>query len=241
MRLNRRKTRVKRVEAGAGATVAQLIAAAAEVFATFGYRGATVRDICRQAGANVAAVNYHFGGKEGLYEEVLRSGLRHALDRFPPHGGVPDGASAEEKLRGFIRALLLRLLVTGPDSCHGRLMMREMVEPTPALETVVALEIRGLMERLESLVREVLGAEAEPGQVQLCVASVVSQVVFYHHCRPVIPRAFPGLEAGMANVDHLTDHILRFSMAGMRQEAARVGAGRRPGSRRAVKSMEDRS
>ena len=45
----------------------QLLEAAGAVFAEAGYRDATVREICRRAHANIAAINYHFGDKEKLY------------------------------------------------------------------------------------------------------------------------------------------------------------------------------
>ncbi len=51
----------------------RLLEAAAELFAERGYNHVTVRDICRAAGANVAAVNYYFRDKLGLYREVLTS------------------------------------------------------------------------------------------------------------------------------------------------------------------------
>lgn len=229
MRLNRRGTKTARGGRGL-ATPAQLVAAAAGVFAESGFRGATVRDICRRAGANVAAVNYHFGGKEGLYAEVLRHGLRAALERLsaPPESVGTSSApeSAEARLRRFVVSFLERLLATGPDGCHGRLMMREMVDPTPALDTVVAGEIRGMTRYLEGLVAELLGPKASPEQIALGAASVVSQVVFYHHCRGVIPQAFPGLAVVSEDPERLAEHIVRFSMAGLDRIAAERGAGK---------------
>jgi AcrR family transcriptional regulator len=54
-------------------TARALLAAALELFAAHGYRGASVRAITRRAGANLGAVTYHFGSKEALYGTVLAS------------------------------------------------------------------------------------------------------------------------------------------------------------------------
>jgi len=49
-----------------------LLEAAREQFCEKGFEGASVRDICDQASANVSAIKYHFGGKEGLYRECFK-------------------------------------------------------------------------------------------------------------------------------------------------------------------------
>src|SRR5271169_4644521 len=80
----------------------QLLEAAGEVFAETGFRDATVREICRRAGANIAAVNYHFGDKETLYAEVLRFAYQKSVEKYPPQKDVSADADAETKLRAFV-------------------------------------------------------------------------------------------------------------------------------------------
>ena len=57
------------------ATRAKLLQAATHVFAEQGFHAATVREICTRADVNVAAINYHFRDKLGLYFEVLRQSI----------------------------------------------------------------------------------------------------------------------------------------------------------------------
>ena len=59
----------------------RLIESATRLFAERGFAKVTVREICKAARANVAAVNYHFGGKNGLYQEIVharKAPKRHA-------------------------------------------------------------------------------------------------------------------------------------------------------------------
>ncbi|MCU1343136.1 MAG: transcriptional regulator, TetR family, partial [Candidatus Acidoferrum typicum] len=73
----RRKTDGRtRVSSVPDPTREKLLEVAEHVFADRGYQAATIREICVRAGANVAAVNYHFGDKLGLYTEVLQQSIR---------------------------------------------------------------------------------------------------------------------------------------------------------------------
>src|SRR5579864_6583558 len=86
----------------------RLLEAGGLVFSESGFRAATVRGIVTRAGANLAAVNYHFGDKEGLYAAVLEHYAQAALAKHPPLGGLPPNAGPEEQLLAFVRAFLLR-------------------------------------------------------------------------------------------------------------------------------------
>ncbi len=96
-------------EAHAG-TRDRLIDAAGEVFAEVGFRAATVREMCRRAGANVAAVNYHFRDKEELYQEVFRQ-AHCAADEVVKTAASLDGLAPKEQLGHFIESFFHNHLV----------------------------------------------------------------------------------------------------------------------------------
>ena len=112
-----------------------LITAALAVFAEKGFTAGSVRDITRRAKANGAAVNYHFGGKEGLYREVLRN----ALAAFENNARVDD-AEAEtlprrEALARFVRQQLVPLTKRDQFSRYLRLFAWEQVSASDVFAT----------------------------------------------------------------------------------------------------------
>jgi AcrR family transcriptional regulator len=188
-----------------------------------------VRAICRRAGTNVAAVNYHFGDKERLYLEMLRHAQAETNRRLPFDRGVPANATPEQRLRAFVRSLLARLLEPGPHAWLGKLMSREMLEPTHGLDQMVREHIRPMADQLRAIVRAFLGPDRDVQTVRLCGFSIVSQCLFYHHCRSVICRLFPDLRVTPELIEPLTNHITRFSLAALKDVARpRSRATRRP-------------
>ncbi len=195
----------------------RLLEAAGEVFAERGFRDATVQEICRRAAANIAAVHYHFADKEQLYGAVIQYAEECAADDHP--ADIAPDAPAEKRLRRHIESFLLRLLDDGHPAWLGKLMAREMSQPTPALDVIVQEKIRTTYRRVDAIVRELLGPEASEGDVRVCVLSVQGQCLFYRHCHPVLTRLFPGVSFGPAQVPELAEHITRFSLAGIRAVA----------------------
>jgi tetracycline repressor-like protein len=54
----------------------RILKAARSLFADRGYQDTSIRAVVAKARVNQAAINYHFGGKDGLYREVLRAAIR---------------------------------------------------------------------------------------------------------------------------------------------------------------------
>lgn len=199
-----------------GETRLRLLQAAGEVFAEHGFRRATVREICSRADANIAAVNYHFGDKQKLYASVLQHWLGEAMRKYPPDGALPADASAEEKLRAYVRSFLFRMLDEGTPAWHGRLMAREMSEPTDAFDLILSETARPMSQRLNGIVRDLLGPDAPEQTVRNCAMSVAGQCCFYRHAHEMIRRLYPETTNTPRHIDALAEHITRFSVAAIR-------------------------
>lgn len=204
----------------------RLLAAAGEVFAERGFREATVREICKAAGANIAAVNYHFGDKETLYREVIRSAGCAAVEKYAAPDAPSDCTSPEEGLRRFIRDYLDRLLDDGRPAWHGKLIAREMVEPTPVLDELVEAFVRPQYCCLRAIVESLLGPAASADRTRMCVTSVIGQCLFFKNCRPVVERLFPDPLYGAGARASLAAHITEFSLGAI----ATLRAGAEHGS-----------
>ena len=194
----------------------RLLQAAGEIFAEYGYRAATVRQICEKAGANIAAVNYYFGDKARLYMAVLRSVPHAYAEKYPPSSGLSSRATAEQKLRGYVESMLHRVFDEGRPGWHTKLIAREMIEPTPALDTLLEEVARPAHGELASILGEMLGAGVSDDVLRRCTLSVISQCVYYHHARTVIRRLYPEQKYDSDEIEQLAEHITRFSVAGLR-------------------------
>jgi TetR/AcrR family transcriptional regulator, regulator of cefoperazone and chloramphenicol sensitivity len=191
----------------------RLLKAAERLFADRGFKKVTVREICRAARANVAAVNYHFGDKLGLYREVMRSAIdaMRATNDAARQAGA--GQDAEEQLRRYIVIFVHRVLGSGRDSVH-KLIHREMNDPTPALDTLVEQGVRPRIEYLSALVAEIMDCAPSDERVLRCVASIQAQSIAYLP-NPIAARLGLTFKPTPAHLDELAEHIAEFSLAGV--------------------------
>ena len=196
----------------------RLLKAAARLFGERGFNHVSVREICKEAGTNVASVNYHFRDKLGLYRELIgtvaegmNQGKIAALE-------AAAGQPPEDQLRAYVSGFLHQLLDSNPpeDCWMEKLIGREMTEPTPALDLIIEKGIKPAGERLNKLVSEVVGLPAHDGRVVMCAASIQGLCIFYRSSRTVAERMVPGLRYTPEVVDRVADFIASFSLAGMR-------------------------
>ena len=192
----------------------RLIEAASGIFIERGFKDAKIRDIVERAKTNLAAVNYHFGGKEGLYAAVIQHNAALAIQDMSP--AVSEAHAPEEQLRLYVRIFLKRLLEDNIQSRMSKLIAHEVVEPTAAFDLVVEQFAVPLHKTLNGIVRAILAPSASEESVRRCSMSIVGQCLYYQKARRAVQRLDPEFTYSPAHIDRLADHITEFSLGGLR-------------------------
>ena len=186
------------------------------MFAEHGFRAATIREICGRAGVNIAAVNYHFRDKEGLYESVLKYAHRHALETYPPQPPAGEAGSARGAAAGvysFVSQTHSRSGAAGlARQAHGPRDRRAH----GGLGVLVEQSIRPLQEVLLGIIRELVGPGCRNRAIRLCAISVVGQCMHFYLARPVLQRLNPELKYSPEDLEMMAEHVTGFSLAAIR-------------------------
>lgn len=211
-------------------TKQKVLEAACKVFSEVGYHEGTVARICEEAGANRAAVNYYYGDKQNLYREVWRHSLRLALDTYPLEPPT-EGLAPEERLRHFMRSLMLRAFDAGPAGCFTRIMAFEIRDPQGFLNDERA-ELRQEHERrFEAIVRELLGDGARQEDLTLCRFTVMVPSLGMGMLRFGCQANQMSHEMFEFDPEEMAERMFRFALAGIedlrssicRRDAAAAG------------------
>jgi len=192
----------------------RLIDAAGAIFAEKGYEAASIRDICQQASANIAAVNYHFGDKRSLYTAAVRH-AQSCADSENPEVIWPSEMPPVERLREYIRQMLERKLDVNKPAWHLEIMLREMAHPTEACAAVVEDYVRPMADGMRAILLDLLGPDFPDDRGKLIGFSIVGQVLFYYVHQPIIRLLIGDAEYNTLSVKKLADHITDFSLAAM--------------------------
>ncbi len=198
-------------------THARLLNAAAQLFAARGFKDVTVREICRAAGANVAAVNYHFGDKAGLYRDVLNKAIAIMRATTDAARQAGEGRTPDERLRAYIRVFVRRVGGESDDCWIHRFMAREIADPTPALDRIAEQVIAPRLAYLQAILAEMLGRAPGDEIVLRCALGIQAQ------CHTAMPHPIAARHARMAAhlpndaaaLERLAEHIADFSLAGV--------------------------
>ncbi|RDI97395.1 TetR/AcrR family transcriptional regulator [Dyella solisilvae] len=138
--------------AAAQSTKERILGAAEELFARHGFEGASLRQLTSAAGVNLAAVNYHFGSKDRLVEEVFRRRLDqlngHRSTALAKVAGLPE-TTIEDVLAAFI-VPALELSHDAGGQLFMRVLVRAFAEDDDTLRKFLSDNYRHVMRMFTS-------------------------------------------------------------------------------------------
>ncbi len=188
-------------------TSARLRAAGRQIFARQGYEGASVRTITREARANLGAVTYHFGSKEGLYEAVVDGALAPLRDRVTEAASVPGPPL--ERIRGVVRAFFAHLS-DNPDMPHFMLQqVTSGVEPIEPVQQTMQ-HVIGTLSTL--LLEGQKDGSIHPSDTLPTVIGIIALPVHLTLVGQLLSRAggLPGGLLGGVAADRAEEHAVQF-------------------------------
>ncbi len=206
------------------ATRQALVEAALDGFGVKGYEGTSTRNIARAAKTNIASIAYHFGSKEGLRRacaEFVVSTIRSVADAvLAPEDEAAFAALDRDVARQRITAIFERMagfILTNPRAnLVARFMLREMIQPSMALDIIYGGIIEPTHKRLCRLWAVATGGEAESEATRLAVFALMGQVLYFRIGREIVVRRMGWEQLGTAeaqaiaallkgNIDHLIE------------------------------------
>ncbi|MEP6783007.1 MAG: CerR family C-terminal domain-containing protein [Acidobacteriota bacterium] len=204
---------------GSADTRQRLVDSAATLFADRGFENVTVREICKASNANIAAINYHFGDKAGLYRAVVLYAIAVMQETNEQSQRAGDGQSPEDQIRGFVRVFVGRLAADdNPNAWIPKLMAREMEHPTEALDQVMMQVVLPRLEYLCGVAATYMKLPISDPRVKRCIVSL--QVQCFLASRRIPPSMEKVWGPVMRDVDVAVNHIVEFTLGGMRAIAA---------------------
>lgn len=198
-----------------------LLDAAETLFSEHGIQASSLRMITQKAGANLAAVHYHFGSKEGLVRAVFSRRLkpldeerRRLLDACDLNG--EDGV--EQVLHAFV-APLMRMARETPDGARdfAQLVGRAFMEPSEETRSMLQSEFKAQAERFLEALRQLLPGLSERELVWRFhfAAGAMGHTV---SCSQMVERFSNGL-CNSSNPDEMLRFLVRFLASGLRAPA----------------------
>ena len=196
-------------------TQLQLLEAAGQEFAEKGFERTTAKEICERAGTNTAAVNYYFGGIEGLHAAVLEEARNRLFSADAVSKAVAGKSDPKARLEAVLDVVARAL--TGPLSSSWvfRVLGRELVSPSAMLETkekVILPRARLLRQFIAELMKL---PEDHPAVARGCVSLMAPICMLILADRNHLARALPAMGLKPDDAPAIARHMFRYALAGM--------------------------
>lgn len=200
----------------------RLLQASLDVFANADFDAVSVRRIVQVADANIAAVSYHFGGKQGLYlataeflAERLHARLSPLLDDIHRQLADEAGVSAETLLEQLIAGLVRNLLDNDLGSSPSGFIMREQMHPTAAFDVLFDRLMQPVQQTLQTLAVRIVGDLGDTRTQIVTTHALMGQILAFRVARTTVLRRLRQKRLSRRDIDLITRQITRLSLGAL--------------------------
>jgi len=188
-----------------------ILETAGRLFAAQGFAQSTSKEICTRAGTNMAAINYHFGGRDGLYEAVLIEAHRQLMSLDELMALSMASTDARLKLRAFLTHMVE--MSAQPKAPWGfRVVLREALSPSPAMPAMIQRAVLPKAKLLRGIIGEIMGLPGDHPSVQRSLLlTVLPCLVMTVAPKDLSSKVLPALKDTQA----LADDLMRYVLAGL--------------------------
>jgi len=189
-----------------------ILETAGAVYAEKGHPRTTSKEICARAGTNMAAVNYHFGGKDGLYEAVLIEAHRRLVSLDDLQRIAAAQGPARERLEQVLRLVLARVAETR-QAWAFKVLVQEMMAPSPQIPALIRQAVLPKVQVLFAILADLLGLPPDHPAVQRAVFfAIVPAILMLVAPKPMRQRVLPTLDK---EPQAAVEDYLRYALAGL--------------------------
>lgn len=192
----RRRRRSAAGQERGAATRARLIDAGLRCFGSDGFDATTTRALAAEAGVNLAAIPYHFGGKDGLYLAVADHIAGRIRERLGPlleqvkavTDDGPDAAEEAAELIVEIVAQMARTLLSDEAALWAPIVLREQMAPSAAFDRLFEGGIRHVGGAIARLLSQCMGRPLAPDEAAIRALALIGQAIAFRASHAAVLR-----------------------------------------------------
>lgn len=185
---------------------AHILATALRIFGTTGFREATTRQIADEAGVNLPALKYYFGGKEGLYLACAHEIVRRYVEATGPAiaevgkamQSPMDAATARRHLKQVLMALADLLMRSKETQIWTLFIQRELANPSVAFDVLYSELWKPGVELCAALIGIAFELPPRSDEARVRALLLIAGVVTFNSGRPVTDRLLGSLKTDEA-------------------------------------------
>ena len=193
-------------------TKSKILEAAGQLIAQNGFAQTSNKQIAQAAEVDLAAINYHFDGRDGLYKAVLAEAHTHYIDEKRLLELVESSLPPTQKLEIFYEAIVNKLIEK--DIWHSKVFIRELFSPSLYLHEFMANDGARKFQSVRKIISEVAGLDEDHPALLPCVLSTIAPCFMLIITNTNIPTPIQNIS--QIESQQLVKHLMTFSLAGLK-------------------------